>query len=140
MHRIPQTASISHSQAVHVTGKDRPNTKARPTQQSKAVFARDGSQWPQVPLDLGSCSFKFIQTSVLTIHAIGNATGKVTSDSKIKQSTGNAAATASDICLSCSIILGGLLHLSNYKELLPHAPHTTNCKHLSQSIKKNELW
>ena len=87
----------------------------------------------QVPLDLGSCSFKFIQASVLTIHAIGNATGKVTSDSKIKQSTGNAAATASDICLSFSIILGGLLHLSNYKELFPHAQHTTNCKHLTQS-------
>ena len=64
---------------------------------------------------------------------MSNATGKVTSDSKIKQSTGNAAATASDICLSFSIILGGLLHLSNYKELFPHAQHTTNCKHLTQS-------
>ena len=60
---------------------------------------------------------------------MSNATGKVTSDSKIKQSTGNADATASDICLSFSIILGGLLHLSNYKELFPHAPHTRNCKH-----------
>ena len=64
---------------------------------------------------------------------MSNATGKVTSDSKIKQSTGNADATASDICLSFSIILGGLLHLSNYKELFPHAPHTRNCKHLTQS-------
>ena len=65
MTRIPQTASISHGPAVHVTGKDRPNTTARYTQESKAIFARDGSQWPQVPLDLGSCSFKFIQVSAL---------------------------------------------------------------------------
>ena len=80
----------------------------------------------------------FLQLQVHTnqrspLHAMSNATGKVTSDSKIKQSTGNAAATASDICLSFSIILGGLLHLSNYKEFFPHAPHTTNCKHLTQS-------
>ena len=109
------------------------NSKAHST--VKAVSARDGSQWPQVPLDLGSCSFKFIQTSNL-LHARGNATDKVTSDSKIKQSTYNAAATASDICLSFSIILGGLLHLTNYKEHFPltHAPNISNCKHLTQCI------
>ena len=80
----------------------------------------------------------FLQLQVHTsqhspLHAIGNATGKVTSDSKIKQSTWNAAATASDICLSFSIILGVLLHLSNSKELFLHAPHSTNCKHLTRS-------
>ena len=79
-HRIPQTASISHSQAVHVTGKDRPNTKARPTQQSvKSGFCK---RW--ISMASSATGSWFLQLQVHTnqrspIHAIGNATGKVTS-------------------------------------------------------------
>ena len=112
--------------------KEKHNSKAHSTVKSgfcrrwiSTALSTTGSWFLQFQVHTNQRSHHYMQSS--------NATGKVTSDSKIKQSTGNAAATASDICLSFSIILGGLLHLSNYKEFFPHAPHATNCKHLTQS-------
>ena len=125
------SACMQYLAAEELFQKEKHNSKAHST--VKSGFCR---RW--ISTALSTTGSWFLQFQVHTnqrspLHAMSNATGKVTSDSKIKQSTGNAAATASDICLSFSIILGGLLHLSNYKELFPHAPHTTNCKHLTQS-------